>query len=74
MFALTCYFRHLGEVFKKAEITVTPANKKQIDQVIQRLVGINYKDCSATWREVKKRLADNEADFVLQLKEAWQSQ
>jgi hypothetical protein len=68
---MTCYFRHLGEVFQQAEITVTPQNKKQLDAVIHRLVGTNYKDCSATWREVKKQLAVDEAGFALKLKEAW---
>jgi hypothetical protein len=71
---VTCYFRHLGYVFQQAEITVTPQNKKQLDAVIHRLVGTNYKDCSATWREVKKQLAVDEAGFVLKLKEAWKNE
>jgi hypothetical protein len=64
----------MSGVFQEAEISVTPANKKQLDQVIHRLVGVQYKDCSATWREVKKHLAQDEAGFVLQLKEAWRKQ
>jgi hypothetical protein len=38
---------------------------------IHGVVGVPYKDCSATWREVKKRLVKDEDDFVLTLKNAW---
>jgi hypothetical protein len=68
---VTCYFRHLGPVFEKAGITVTPENKKQLDQVIHAVVGTRYKDCPATWHQVKKYIAEDEADFVSKLKEAW---
>ena len=27
------------------------------------MVGIEYKNCSATWKEVKKRIAEDEKDF-----------
>ncbi len=69
--AMTCYFRHLGEVFKKAGIDVTPTNKKQLDKVIHRIVKTKYKDCPSTWREVKKRLAEDESGFIVELKTAW---
>ncbi|MCW4017733.1 MAG: hypothetical protein NWF00_03505 [Candidatus Bathyarchaeota archaeon] len=71
---MTCYFRHLGDVFRKAEITVTPENKKHLDKVIHSIVGTEYKNCPITWREVKKRLAEDEAGFVLKLKESWRNQ
>jgi hypothetical protein len=29
------------------------------------------KNCPATWREVKKRIAEDETGFVTMLKEAW---
>jgi ATP-dependent Zn protease len=74
VFAVTCYFRHLGEVFKKAGIEVTKENRQKIDRVIHDLVNTKYKDCPATWKEVKKRLAEDEAGFVLKLKAAWNSQ
>jgi len=70
---MTCYFRHLGELFKKAGIDVTPQNKKQLDNVIHQLVKTTYKDCPATWREVKKRVAADEDAFALQLKAAWKN-
>ena len=69
--SVTCYFRHLDEVFKKAGIIVTPQNKKDLDRVIHSLMGTEYKDCPDTWRQVKKRLVEDEADFVSELSNAW---
>ncbi len=69
---MTCYFRHLNNVFAQAGITVTLENKKELDRVIHQLVGVEYKDCSKTWRQVKQRLTDNPDGFVEELKNAWQ--
>jgi len=33
-FVMTCYFRHLKQVFEKAGIEVTSENKREIDRVI----------------------------------------
>jgi D-Tyr-tRNAtyr deacylase len=67
---MTCYFRHMKGVFERAGVEVTSENKKEIDRTIHAMVGVEYKDCSATWREVKKRLAEDEAAFISRLKEA----
>lgn len=68
---MTCYFRHLQRVFEKAGIEVTKENKQEIDKIIHRVVGVEYKDCPDTWKEVKKRIADGEDHFAFKLKEAW---
>ena len=54
----------------KAGIEVTTENKRDIDRVIHKIVGVEYKNCSATWREVKKKIAEDEDCFVANLKEA----
>jgi len=69
-FVVTCYFRHLRQVFEKAGIEVTSENKRDIDRVIHRIVGIEYKNCPDAWREVKKRIAEDEEGFISRLKEA----
>ena len=71
---MTCYFRHIQGVFKKAGIEVSTGNKRDIDRVIHGLVGVEYKNCSATWREVKKRLAEDEEGFVSELRKALTAQ
>jgi HEPN domain-containing protein len=69
--AMTCYFRHLQEIFKKAGIEVTKENRQELDKIIHKIVSTRYKDCPATGREVKKRIAQDEAGFVAELKAAW---
>lgn len=65
---MTCYFRHLNVLFQKAGITITPENKKEVDRAIHSIVGVEYKNCSATWKEVKKEIIENEENFVNKLK------
>ena len=67
---MTCYLRHLQQIFRKAGIEVTSENKREIDRVIHDIVGLEYKNCPAAWREVKKRIAENEEGFVSGLREA----
>lgn len=69
-FVVTCYFRHLKHVFEKAGIEVSKDNKREIDRVIHGIVGVEYKNCPSAWKEVKKRLAEDEEGFVSKLKEA----
>ena len=64
---MTCYFKHLNEVFKKAGIEVTKQNKREIDKVVHNIVSVEYKNCPTAWREVKKRLAEDEQAFVSRL-------
>ena len=65
---MTCYFRHLQEVFKKAGIEVTKENRQELDKIIHGIVHVKYKDCPNTGREVKKRIAADEESFVAELK------
>ena len=55
----------------KAEIELTTENKRDIDRVIHKIVGVEYRNCSATWREVKRKITEDEDCFVANLKEAW---
>lgn len=67
---MTCYFRHIQHVFKKAGVLVTSENKREIDRVIHGVVGVKYKNCSAAWREVKRRISEDEEAFVTELKKS----
>ena len=61
---MTCYFRHLKDVFDKAGIEVTNENKRDLDRAIHAHMGVEYKDCSSTWRAVKASLAEDEEAFL----------
>ena len=49
---MTCYFRHkqMKSIFKKVGVEITKENKKEIDKLIHSIVGVEYKNCSATWK------------------------
>jgi hypothetical protein len=64
---MTCYFRHLTQIFVELGVEVTPENKRDIDKKIHKLVGVEYKNCSATWKEIKKRRAEDDSEFMTAL-------
>ena len=70
---MSCYFRHLKDVFAEAGEEVTKENKREIDRIIHEIVGVEYKNCPVAWAEVKKHIregAGKRAEFVKRLKEA----
>lgn len=54
---MSCYFRHIAEVFAAAGIEVTPANRKDLDRILHEIVAVAYKDCPNAWRALKADLA-----------------
>jgi hypothetical protein len=54
----------MKEIFEKAGVEVTKDNRKLIDEKIHSIVGVEYKNCSATWKAVKEYLADDEEAFI----------
>lgn len=70
---MTCYFRHkqMKEIFLKTGVEVTKENRKEIDRIIHSIVGVEYKNCSSTWREVKNHLSENEDAFIQKLKDTF---
>lgn len=53
---MSCYLRHMSGVLQEAGIKVTRENKKDIDKALHNLVNVEYKNCSPTWKEIKKLL------------------
>jgi len=51
---MSCYLRHIKGILEEAGIEVTPVDKKQIDRAIHQAVGVDYKDCPATWKRLKQ--------------------
>lgn len=68
---MTCYFRHLSKTFEKAGMQITADNKKAVDRIIHNIVGVNYKNCSETWKRVKDRISEDETGFISTLREKW---
>jgi hypothetical protein len=62
----------MKDVLQEAQIEVTGANKKQVDQAIHRLVGVDYKNCSSAWKKVKELAGDEQKrrTFIEDLQDA----
>jgi hypothetical protein len=60
----------LEEIFRRAGVAITPENRRDVDRAIHSMVGVKYKDCPGAWREVKKRIAQNEESFISDLRKA----
>jgi hypothetical protein len=54
---MSCYFRHLKNILAEAGIEVAPGNRKEIDRAFHQILGVAYKDCPATWKSLKQKLA-----------------
>jgi hypothetical protein len=72
---VSCYTRHLDELFKEMGIEDTKANRKTMDGHIREALGIIGEGCPTVWKEVKARLDDDEGrkDLVSQLRELIES-
>ena len=53
---MTCYTRHLKDIFDEAGVEFTKENRRQADKLFKKLLGKS--DCPETWRELKNRLVD----------------
>jgi hypothetical protein len=60
----------MKNIFDKSGVEVTKENRKEIDRIIHSIVGVEYKNCSATWKAVKEKLDEDEDDFIENLKKA----
>jgi hypothetical protein len=70
---MSCYFRHMKDVLDEAGIEVTKENKKDIDRIIHKMMDVEYKNCSPTWKEVKEQIKGDEKArrrFIERLKES----
>jgi len=57
---MSCYLRHLKEIFEEAGIEVTPANRKDVDRVVHATAGVPYKHCPTAWKKVKQEFLTDE--------------
>jgi hypothetical protein len=70
---MSCYLRHLKDILAEAGVEVTPGNKRQIDQAIHKIVGVEYKDCPVAWKALKLQIMGDDQkrrDFVKKFKDA----
>ncbi len=69
---MSCYFRHMKDIFAAIGLEVTKENKKEVDRAIHGLVKVIYKNCPPTWKAVKGQITKDEkarGEFIERLKE-----
>ncbi len=70
---MSCYFRHMQDIFDSAGIEVTKDNRKKVDEEIHKLVKVKFKNCPQAWKKIKETILLDEGkkqDFVKELKKA----
>jgi len=72
---VSCYFRHLSELFAEAGIRVTQENRKDLDRLLHELVDVEYKNCPSAGRGIKALQADDKKrqKLIRDLKARWKS-
>jgi len=70
---MSCYFRHIKDIFSLAGIEISPENKKKADQIIHQILGVEYKNCPMTWSKIKelKSSDSSRAEFIEKIKNRW---
>ena len=70
---MSCYFRHMKDVFEEIGVDVTPENKKAIDAAIHKIVKVEYKQCPDAWKKIKEEIRTDPKKrdrFVAKLRKA----
>lgn len=62
---MSCYTRHLGDLFATTGIQNTKENRKRADGYIREILAMKEEGCPVVWREVKSRLADPDKSLEL---------
>ena len=73
---MSCYFRHLKDIFNEAGVELTSANRKQIDRAIHQMLAVEYQECTVAWKRLKQEILGGEEkrrEFVQKLKKLWVS-
>ena len=69
---MSCYLRHMDEIFKEINIEVTKENRKDIDKALHKIVEVEYKHCPDAWKKIKEIIRgkdENEkAKLILNIK------
>jgi hypothetical protein len=69
---MTCYFKNsrMKELFEEIDIEVTKENRAKVDEVIHEMLSVDYPNCAAAWKMVRKKLKIDGPGFKERLKAA----
>ena len=68
--SMTCYFKNsrMKELFSDIDIEVTKENRAKVDEVIHEMLSVDYPNCAAAWKMVRKKLEVDSQGFRERLK------
>jgi hypothetical protein len=56
------------ELFTELGINVTKENMKEIDERLHEYLSVDYRNCAATWKMIRKRLKEDGEGFKQRLR------
>ena len=59
----------MKELFEDIGVVVTKENKKEIDSRIHDYLSVDFPNCAASWKQVRRRLKDDAEGFKSRLKD-----
>jgi hypothetical protein len=59
----------MKELFADLGINVTKENMKELDELLHEYLSVDYKNCAATWKMIRRRLKEDEEGFKQRLRE-----
>ncbi|MFW9845719.1 MAG: hypothetical protein ACFFD6_03140 [Candidatus Thorarchaeota archaeon] len=67
---MTCYFKNsrMIELFDELGITLTKENRDAINEVLHDYLSVDYKNCAATWKMIRRRLKEDGDGFKERLR------
>ena len=67
---MTCYFKNsrMKELFEEIGFEVAKENSAMVDEVIHDMLSVDYPNCAAAWKMVRKKLKVDGPGFKERLK------
>jgi hypothetical protein len=55
---MTCYFKNsrAKELLRDIDVESTKENIQQVDEILHELLSVDYPNCAATWKMLRKKL------------------
>jgi hypothetical protein len=62
---MTCYFKNsrAKELLRDIEVEATKENIKKVDEILHEMLSVDYPNCAATWKMLRKKLEYDEEGF-----------
>lgn len=72
---MTCYFKNsrMKELLRDIGVEATKENIKKVDELLHEMLSVDYPNCAATWKMLRKKLQLDAEGFKERLQVVVQS-